>query len=83
MSIVLTIFTLVFKHVWLNKCDTKSLLKMYSPKQVNVNLFCRVGINNYVRSVILSNSKENVNSIYNIEDNNLLFLLNLKKYSWN
>lgn len=80
MSIVLTILTLAFKHVWLNKCDTKSLLKLYSPQQVNGNLFCKVGINNYVRSVILlSNSKENINGIYNIEDKNLLLFTESEK----
>ena len=80
MSIVLTIFTLAFKHVWLNKCDVKSLLKLYSPQKVNGYLFCRVGINDYVRSVILlSDSKENVNGIYNIEDKNLLLFTESEK----
>ena len=80
MLTVLTILTLSFKHVWLNKYDTKSLLKLYSPQQVNGNLFCKVGINNYVRSVILlSNSKKNVNSIYNIEYKNLLLFTESEK----
>ena len=79
MSTLFTILTIAFKHVWLNKCDTKSLLKMYSPQQVNGNLFCRVGINNYVRSVILSNSKEDINGIYNIEDKNLLLFTESEK----
>ena len=77
---ILVLYTLALNHVWLNKYDTKSFLKLYSPQQVNGNLFCRVGINNYVKSVILmSNSKENINSVYNIKDKNLLFFSESEK----
>tara|TARA_B100001989_G_C24518679_1_gene454614 strand:- start:509 stop:868 length:360 start_codon:yes stop_codon:yes gene_type:complete len=71
--ISLLLSTLALNHVWLNKYDTKSFLKLYSPQQINGNLFCRVGINNYVKSVILmSSSKENIKGIYHINDKNLL-----------
>lgn len=43
----LILLSSAFNHIWLNKHDTKSILKWYSPQQVNGNLFCRVGINNY------------------------------------
>ena len=49
----LFIYYLSFNHLWLNREDTKSILKKYSPQQINDHLFCTVGINNYVKTIIL------------------------------
>ena len=76
----LVILSTAFNHIWLNKHDTKDILKWYSPQQINGNLFCRVGINNYVKSVILmSNPRENINSIYDVNDKNLLIFSESEK----
>jgi len=76
----LILLSSAFNHIWLNKHDTKSILKWYSPQQVNGNLFCRVGINNYVKSVILiSNPRENINSIYDVNHKNLLIFSESEK----
>ncbi len=76
----LILLSYAFNHIWLNSYDTKSLLKLYSPQQINGNLYCRVGINNYVKSVILmSNHKENINGVYDVKDRNLLLFSESEK----
>ena len=89
MTILILLLSYASNHIWLNSYDTKSFLKLYSPQKINGNLYCRVGINNYVKSVILmSNHKENINGVYDVKDRNLLLFsesekLVIKQVLWN
>jgi len=72
----LCFFMLSYNHGWLNRESSKSIVKKYSPKQVNGNIFSSVGVNNYVKSILLlSDDTKNRNAIVQLKNEKMNVLI--------
>lgn len=72
----ISLFVLSFRHVWLNREHSLSVVKKFRPLDVNGNLLSTTGVDRYVTSILLlSDTSLNRNAILQYNENESINLL--------
>ena len=72
----ISLFVLTFRHVWLNREHSLSVVKKFRPLDVNGNLLSTTGVDRYVTSILLlSDTSLDRNTILQYHENESINLL--------
>lgn len=72
----ISLFVLTFRHVWLNREHSLSVVKKFRPLDVNGNLLSTTGVDRYVTSILLlADTSLDRNTILQYHENESINLL--------